>query len=130
MRVRICDKFFKQVGKSGVSAELRSVDVKMVFVKEESEMDTSEPESLRIKQEEPEPWRIKLEEQGGLIKVKEEQDLNEMEEKNPDQKAHDVITGEKSFAYSFIKESKSYLQTVLVQEAKEETVTLLREPKN
>ncbi len=43
----------------GVSSELRSAAVKMVFVKEEN---TSEPETWRIKQEEPETWRIKHEE--------------------------------------------------------------------
>ncbi|KAL1279121.1 hypothetical protein QQF64_025794 [Cirrhinus molitorella] len=49
----------------------------MVFVKVESEEDTSEPET----------WRIKQEEQGGLMKVKEErQDLNEVEETHQDQK--------------------------------------------
>ncbi|RXN20342.1 sterile alpha motif domain-containing 3-like isoform X2 [Labeo rohita] len=58
----------------------------MVFVKEESEEDTSEPE----------PWKIKQEEQGGLMKVKEErQDLNEVEEKYQSQKDHDV-NGEKT----------------------------------
>jgi len=36
--------------------------VKMVFVKEESEENTSEPETWRIKHEEPETWRIKHEE--------------------------------------------------------------------
>ncbi len=66
----------------GVSSELRSAAVKMLFVKEEN---TSEPETwrikheesetcrikqeesetCRIKQEEPETWRIKQEEQGG-----------------------------------------------------------------
>ncbi len=40
--------------------------MKMVFVKEEIEEDTSEPETWRIKHEEPETWRIKHEEQGGL----------------------------------------------------------------
>ncbi len=50
----------KQAGISGgVSSELRSADVKMVFVKEEN---MSEPEPWRIKQEEPEPWRKKQEE--------------------------------------------------------------------
>ncbi len=39
--------------------------MKMVFVKEEREEDTSEPELWRIKQEEPEPWIIKHEEHGG-----------------------------------------------------------------
>ncbi len=34
----------------------------MVFVKEESEENTSEPETWRIKHEEPETWRIKHEE--------------------------------------------------------------------
>ncbi|XP_058625375.1 oocyte zinc finger protein XlCOF8.4-like [Onychostoma macrolepis] len=34
----------------------------MVFVKEESEEDISEPETWRIKHEEPETWRIKHEE--------------------------------------------------------------------
>ncbi len=43
----------------GVSSELRSAAVKMVFVKEEN---MSEPEPWRIKQEEPETWRIKQEE--------------------------------------------------------------------
>ncbi len=45
----------------GVSSELRSAAVKMLFVKEEN---TSEPEPCRIKHEqpEPEPWRIKHEE--------------------------------------------------------------------
>ncbi len=67
----------KQAGISGgVSSELRSAAVKMLFVKEEN---TSEPETCRIKHEEPEPepriikheepepepWRIKHEEQGG-----------------------------------------------------------------
>ncbi len=70
----------KQAGISGgVSSELRSAAVKMVFVKEESEENMikpepcrikqeepePEPETLRIKQEEPEPWRIKQEAQGG-----------------------------------------------------------------
>ncbi|KAL1279126.1 hypothetical protein QQF64_025799, partial [Cirrhinus molitorella] len=51
-----------QTGVSGgVSAELRSAALKMVFVKEESEENTSEPESYRIKHEEPETWRIKHE---------------------------------------------------------------------
>ncbi len=52
----------KQAGISGgVSSELRSAAVKMLFVKEEN---TSEPETCRIKHEEPEPkpWRIKHEE--------------------------------------------------------------------
>ncbi|ROK79787.1 hypothetical protein DPX16_1521 [Anabarilius grahami] len=58
----------------------------MVFVKEESEEDMSEPE----------PWRIKHEEQGGLVKVKEErEDLMEVEEKHQHQKDHDV-PGEES----------------------------------
>ncbi len=53
----------KQAGISGgVSSELRSAAVKMVFVKEEN---MSEPEPLKIKHEEPEPCRIKHEEQGG-----------------------------------------------------------------
>ncbi len=72
----------KQAGISGgVSAELRSAAVKMVFVKEESEENMIKPEPWRIKHEEPEPepriikqeepepepetWRIKQEEQGG-----------------------------------------------------------------
>ncbi|XP_016100917.1 uncharacterized protein [Sinocyclocheilus grahami] len=59
----------------------------MVFVKEESEEDKSEPETCRIKHEEQE----------GLMKVKEErQDLNEVEEKHQHQKTYDVTTGEKS----------------------------------
>ncbi|KAG1927041.1 hypothetical protein F2P79_024518 [Pimephales promelas] len=71
----------------------------MVFVKEESEEDMSEPE----------PWRIKHEEQGGLMKVKEEiQDLNEMVEKHQHQKAHDVIAGEKPLSCS--KTEKSSIQ--------------------
>ncbi len=53
----------KQAGISGgVSAELRSAAVKMVFVKEESEENIIEPEPFKIKQEEPEPCRIKHEE--------------------------------------------------------------------
>ncbi len=57
------DKVLKQAGISGgVSSELRSAAVKMVFVKEESEEKTSEPETWRIKQEEPETCRIKHEE--------------------------------------------------------------------
>ncbi len=53
----------KQAGISGgVSSELRSAAVKMVFVKEEREEDMSEPETWRIKHEEPETWRIKHEE--------------------------------------------------------------------
>ncbi|KTF75165.1 hypothetical protein cypCar_00031672 [Cyprinus carpio] len=68
----------------------------MMFVKEESEENTSEVETWRIKHEEPETWRIKHEEHGGLMKVKEErQDLYEEEEKHQDQKNHDV-NGEKS----------------------------------
>ncbi len=66
----------KQAEKSGgVSSELRSAAVKMVFVKEESEENTSEPETCRIeheepetcrkKHEEPETCRIKQEEEGG-----------------------------------------------------------------
>ncbi len=72
----------KQAGISGgVSSELRSAAVKMLFVKEEREENMSEPETWRIKHEEPEPepcrikqeepepepetWRIKHEEQGG-----------------------------------------------------------------
>ncbi len=43
----------------GVSSELISAAVKMVFVKEEN---TSEPEPCRIKHKEPEPCRIKHEE--------------------------------------------------------------------
>ncbi len=39
--------------------------MKMVFVKEESEENTSKPEPRRIKQEEPEPLGIKHDEQGG-----------------------------------------------------------------
>ncbi|XP_039528988.1 gastrula zinc finger protein XlCGF49.1-like [Pimephales promelas] len=72
----------------------------MVFVKEESEEDMSEPE----------PWRrIKHEEQGGLIKVKEERpDLNEVEEKHQHQKAHDVTAGEKPLSCS--KTEKSSIQ--------------------
>ncbi|KAL0199055.1 hypothetical protein M9458_007595, partial [Cirrhinus mrigala] len=46
----------------GESAELRCAAVKMVFVKEESEKNTIEPEPWRIKQEEPEPLRINNEE--------------------------------------------------------------------
>ncbi len=53
----------KQAGLSGgESAELRSAAVKMVFVKEEREENTIEPEPCRIKQEEPEPRIIKQEE--------------------------------------------------------------------
>ncbi len=53
----------KQAGISGgISSELRSAAVKMVFVKEESEENMSEPEPLKIKHEEPEPCRIKHEE--------------------------------------------------------------------
>ncbi len=53
----------KQAGISGgVSSELRSAAVKMVFVKEESEENMSEPETWRIKHEEPETWRINHEE--------------------------------------------------------------------
>ncbi len=49
----------KQAGISGgVSSELRSAAVKMVFVKEEN---TSEPETWRIKHEEPKPRIIKYE---------------------------------------------------------------------
>jgi len=40
----------------GVSTELRSAAVKMVFVKGESEEDMSEPEPWRIKHEEQEGW--------------------------------------------------------------------------
>ncbi len=39
--------------------------MKMVFVKEESEENMSEPETWRIKHEEPETWRIKQEEEEG-----------------------------------------------------------------
>ncbi len=54
---------FKQAGISGgVSSELRSAAVKMVFVKEEREENTTEPETWRIKHEEPETWRINNEE--------------------------------------------------------------------
>ncbi len=53
----------KQAGISGgVSSELRSAAVKMVFVKEEREEDISEPETWRIKHEELETCRIKHEE--------------------------------------------------------------------
>ncbi|XP_048015826.1 uncharacterized protein LOC125248174 isoform X2 [Megalobrama amblycephala] len=81
---------FKESGISGgVSSDLRSAAVKMVFVKEESEEDMNEPES----------WRIKHEEQGGLVKVKEErEDLMEVEEKHQHQKDHDV-PGEESDTY-------------------------------
>ncbi len=41
----------------------------------------------------------------GLMKVKEEQDLNEVEEKHQDQKAHDVSTGETSGSCSKIENS-------------------------
>ncbi len=48
----------KQAGISGgVSSELRSAAVKMVFVKEEN---MSEPEPCRIKHEEPEPEPCKI----------------------------------------------------------------------
>ncbi len=50
----------------GVSSELISAAVKMLFVKEESEENMSEPKPWRIKHEEPEtepePRRIKQEE--------------------------------------------------------------------
>ncbi|XP_048066035.1 gastrula zinc finger protein XlCGF7.1-like isoform X1 [Megalobrama amblycephala] len=70
----------------------------MVFVKEESEEDMSEPE----------PWRIKHEEQGGLVKVKEErEDLNEVEEKYQLQEAHDVTTEEKPLSCSKTENSCS-----------------------
>ncbi len=36
--------------------------MKMLFVKEEREENTTEPETWRIKHEEPETWRIKHEE--------------------------------------------------------------------
>ncbi|KAL1279211.1 hypothetical protein QQF64_025884 [Cirrhinus molitorella] len=68
-------------------------------IKQESEtwrIKQDEPETWRIKQEDPESWRIKHEEQGGLMKVKEEQDLNEVEENHQDPKAHDATTGDKS----------------------------------
>ncbi len=39
--------------------------MKMVVVKEESEENTNEQETWRIKHEEPETWRIKQEEQRG-----------------------------------------------------------------
>jgi len=54
-------KFYQAGISGGVSTELRSAAVKMVFVKEESEEDMSEQEDMS----EPEPWRIKHEEQGG-----------------------------------------------------------------
>ncbi len=60
----------KQAGISGgVSSELRSAAVKMVFVKEEN---MSEPEPCRIKHEEPETGKIKHEEpEPGKIKHEE-----------------------------------------------------------
>ncbi|KAG1957433.1 GTPase IMAP family member 8-like [Pimephales promelas] len=69
----------------------------MVFVKEESEEDMSEPE----------PWRIKHEEQEGLVKVKEERpDLNEVEERHH-QKVRDVTAGEKPLSCSKTENSCS-----------------------
>ncbi|XP_016104473.1 oocyte zinc finger protein XlCOF15-like isoform X2 [Sinocyclocheilus grahami] len=62
----------------------------MMFIKEESE-DTCDPE----------PCRIDNEHQEGLVDVKEESHiLNEVEEKHQHQKAHDVLTGEKSLTCS------------------------------
>ncbi|XP_048066083.1 gastrula zinc finger protein XlCGF48.2-like isoform X2 [Megalobrama amblycephala] len=70
----------------------------MAFVKEESEEDMSKPE----------PWRIKHEEQGGLVKVKEErEDLNEVEEKYQLQKAHDDTAEEKPLSCSKTENSCS-----------------------
>ncbi len=64
----------KQAGISGgVSAELRSAAVKMVFVKEEREENMIEQETWRIKQEEPEPRIIKQEEPEPRIIKQEEQ---------------------------------------------------------
>ncbi len=63
----------KQAGISrGVSSELRSAAVKMVFVKEESEENTIKPQYFRMKQEEPEPCRNKQEEPE-LWRIKQEE---------------------------------------------------------
>ncbi len=74
----------KQAGISGgVSSELRSAAVKMVFVKEEN---TSEPETWRIKHEEPEPEpsRINQEEPEHFIIKQEEPEPGRINQEEPE----------------------------------------------